>query len=148
MNLRRVIIGKPEIRRLIPHSGSMCLLDGVMEWNDESIICVSETHREPTNPLRRRDQLSAVHAFEYGAQAAAIHGGVRAHAAGTTAPPGYLAALRDAQLNVERLDDITSPLQVEARRLFGEAVNTVYECKVLVDDKLLASARVTIMLRS
>ena len=126
----------------------MCLLDGVIEWDNDSIVCVSETHREPANPLRRGGRLAAVHAFEYGAQAAAIHGGLRAKAEGKTAPPGYLAALRDAQLQVDRLDDIASPLQVSARRLFGTGVDTVYECEISAGAKLLARGRVTIMLRS
>src|SRR5947208_12209638 len=142
-----IAINKAEIRKLIPHSGLMCLLDEVVQWDDRSIACVSNTHRDPANPLRRFGCLSAVHAFEYGAQAAAVHGGLRARAAGTSAPPGYLAALRDAQLNVEQLDDIASPLFVRARRLFGEAVNTVYECEVSANEKLLARGRVTIVLR-
>jgi len=125
----------------------MCLLDGVIEWDDDSVLCLSETHRDPANPLRRDGRLSAVHALEYGAQAAAIHGGLRAKAAGTSAPPGYLAAIRDAQLRVERLDNIVSPLLIRAERLFGEAANTVYECQISAGDELLASSRVTIMLR-
>jgi len=140
-------VDKAEIRALIPHSGTMCLLDSVVEWNDDSIVCISETHRDSANPLRRNGLLSALHAFEYGAQAAAVHGGLRARAAGVTAPPGYLVALRDAELKVDRLDDIASPLIVRARRLFGEAADTVYECKISADDKLLARGRVTIMLR-
>ena len=141
-------IGKPDIRQLIPHSGTMCLLDEVIEWDDHAIVCSTETHSDPANPLRRNGQLSAVHALEYGAQAAAIHGGLRARAAGTTAPPGYLAAIRDAEFFVERLDDIPIGLEVRAERLFGEAVNTVYDCKVSSGDRLLARGRVTIMLRS
>jgi len=125
----------------------MCLLDLVTEWDDRSIVCMSTTHRDPANPLRRNGQLSAVHAFEYGAQAVAVHGGLRARSAGVTAPPGYLAALRDARLNVVRLDDIAAPLQIRAYRLFGDSVNVVYECRVSADDFLLADARTTIMLR-
>lgn len=125
----------------------MCLLDGVINWDDNSIVCMSETHRDPANPLRRAGQLSALNAFEYGAQAAAVHGGLRARAAGTTAPPGYLAAVRDAQLQVERLDDIAEPLHVRAQRLFGEAADTVYQCEISAGDKVLARGRVTIMLR-
>jgi predicted hotdog family 3-hydroxylacyl-ACP dehydratase len=143
----QIQVGKSEIRDLIPHSGAMCLLDAVLQWDDESVVCVSDTHRDPANPLRRDGRLSALHAFEYGAQAAAIHGGLRARAAGTTAPPGYLAALRNAQLFVERLDDITQPLKVRAQRLFGEAADTVYACEISAGDKMLARGRVTIMLR-
>jgi predicted hotdog family 3-hydroxylacyl-ACP dehydratase len=140
-------ITKAEIRTLIPHSGSMCLLDSVTEWDDRSIICSSNTHRDPANPLRRGGRLSAVHVFEYAAQAAAVHGGLRARSLGVTAPPGYLAALRDARLCVTHLDDVASPLQIRAHRLFGEAANTVYECQVSAGNILLAEGRITIMLR-
>ena len=140
-------INKAEIRTLIPHSGLMCLLDRVNEWDDRSIVCISNTHRDPANPLRRDGRLSAVHAFEYAAQAAAVHGGLRARSAGVTAPPGYLAALRDARLHVMRLDDVASPLQICAYRLFGETANTVYECRVSAGNILLADGRITIMLR-
>jgi predicted hotdog family 3-hydroxylacyl-ACP dehydratase len=141
------LIDQSEIRKLIPHAGSMCLLEEVVMWDDESIVCTSNTHRDPTNPLRRGQRLSAVHAFEYGAQAAAVHGGLRARQAGTTAPPGYLAALRDSKLNVPRLDDIDSPLEVRARRLFGDTANCVYECRISAGDALVAEGRVTIVLR-
>src|SRR5215471_17278287 len=123
-------INKAEIRTLIPHSGLMCLLDEVTQWDDRSITCVTNTHRDPANPLRRDGRLSALHAFEYGAQAAAIHGGLRARSVKAIAPPGYLAALRDAHLHVASLDDIRSPLQVSATCLFGDGANTVYACRV------------------
>jgi len=141
-------IDKSEIRKLIPHTGLMCLLDNVIEWDDRSIVCTSDTHRDPANPLRRDGRLSALHAFEYGAQAAAVHGGLRARSVGEMAPPGYLAALRDAHLHVARLDDIPSALQVYACRLFGDNVNTVYECRISAGDVLLADGRITIMLRT
>ena len=142
-----VPVNKAEIRKLIPHSGLMCLLDEITQWDDESITCVTNTHRDSANPLRRDGRLSVVHAFEYGAQAAAVHGGLRARSVGATAPPGYLAALRDALLHVVFLDDIRSPLQVCANRLFGDGANTVYECRVLADNALLANGRVTIIQR-
>jgi len=141
-------IAKAEIRTLIPHAGLMCLLDSVLKWDDESIVCTSETHRDPANPLRRNGRLSALHAFEYGAQAAAVHGGLRARSAGVAAPPCYLAALRGAHLQVMRLDDIASPLEVRAHHLFGEAGNAIYECHVSAGDALLAEGRITIMLRT
>ena len=143
-----VPVNKAEIRTLIPHSGLMCLLDEITQWDDESITCVTNTHRDSANPLRRDGRLSVVHAFEYGAQAAAVHGGLRARSVGATAPPGYLAALRDARLHVVFLDDIRSPLQVYANRLFGDGANTVYECRVLADNALLANGRVTIIQRA
>ena len=144
---KHVSITKAEIRTLIPHSDLMCLLDGVVQWDDRKIACVSNTHRDPANPLRRQGQLSAVHAFEYGAQAAAIHGGLRARAAGTIAPPGYLAALRNGRLHVTRLDYIHLPLRIIATRLYGEGANTVYEFIVSAATVLIAEGRVTIVER-
>src|SRR5438132_13832829 len=96
-------IEKAEIRTLIPHAGLMCLLDRVLRWDDESVVCVSETHRDPANPLRRHVRLSAVHAVEYGAQAAAVHAALRAQSAGVTPPASYLAALRDVHLSATYL---------------------------------------------
>ena len=143
-----IAINKAEIRTLIPHSDLMCLLDEVVQWDDRSIACVSNTHRDPANPLRRQGRLSAVHAFEYGAQAAAIHGGLRARAAGTIAPPGYLAALRDGRLHVTRLDYIHLPLRISATRLYGEGANTVYEFILSAATVLVAEGRVTIVQRA
>jgi predicted hotdog family 3-hydroxylacyl-ACP dehydratase len=140
-------INKAEIRTLIPHSGTMCLLDEVTQWDDRSIACLTNTHHDPANPLRRDGRLSALHAFEYGAQAAAVHGGLRARSVGASAAPGYLAALRDAHLHAARLDDITSPLQIYANRLFGDGANTIYECRVSAENVLLANARITIIQR-
>src|SRR5919108_5360298 len=145
--LDHVSIYKAEIRTLIPHSGLMCLLDEVTQWDDRSIACIANTHRDPGNPLRRDGRLSAVHAFEYGAQAAAVHGGLRARAAGATAPPGYLAAMRDARLHVAHLDHIAVRLVICANHLFGDGANTVYKFRVSADDFLIAEGRVTIVQR-
>ena len=141
-------IYQAEIRTLIPHSGLMCLLDEVTRWDERSIVCISNTHRDPTNPLRRQGRLSAVHAFEYGAQAAAVHGGLRARAGGTIAPPGYLAALRDGRLHVTRLDYVHLPLQICATHLFGDAANTVYEFVLSAATVVVAEGRVTIVERA
>src|SRR2546421_1282894 len=141
-------IKKAEIRTLIPHSGLMCLLDEVTEWDQRSIVCITDTHRDPVNPLRREGCLAAVHAFEYGAQAAAVHGGLRARSAGTTAAPGYLAALREGRLHVTRLDHIHFPLRVFATRLFGDRANTVYDCLISAAPVLLAGGRIIIIERA
>ena len=140
-----MMITKTDIENLIPHSGLMCLLDEVTHWDHRSIVSITNTHRDPANPLRRYGRLSAVHAFEYGAQAAAVHGGLRARAAGTMAPPGYLAALRDARLHVTRLDYIHLPLRICAVHLFGEGANTVYEFVVSAATALVAEGWVTII---
>jgi len=141
-------INKAEIHTLIPHSGLMCLLDEVTQWDDRSIVCTTNSHRDPANPLRREGRLSALHAFEYGAQAAAVHGGLRARSVGATAAPGYLAALRDGRLNIARLDHIHLSLRVCATRLFGDRANTVYEFVISAANVLVAEGRVIIVERA
>lgn len=142
-----MLTDKARIRELIPHTGAMCLLDAVIAWDDDSIECLTDTHRDPANPLRRQGRLSAVAAFEYGAQAAAIHGGLRASAAGETAPAGYLAALRDARWFATELDENATPLEVTARRLLGEAAHCIYTIHISTAGRLLAEARITIVPR-
>jgi predicted hotdog family 3-hydroxylacyl-ACP dehydratase len=139
------LIDKNQIQALIPHAGAMCLLEAVTAWDAQSIACVTETHRDPANPLRRQGRLPAVMAFEYGGQAAAIHGGLRARAAGQTAPPGYLAALRDARWFVADLDGIAEPLEIAAQLLLGDQAHCLYAIQVSAAGRLLAEARIAIV---
>ena len=76
-----------------------------------------------------------------------MHGGLRARSSGTTAAPGYLAALRDGRLNVTRLDQIHLSLQVYATRLFGDRANTVYEFLISAANVLIAEGRIVILER-
>ena len=142
-----MLIDKAAIRRLIPHAGTMCLLDRVIAWDTTSIVCVTATHQDTANPLRRQGRLAGLHAFEYGAQAAAIHGSLVASAAGQQAPPAYLAALRNAHLYVTYLDDIAVPLEVSAHWLTGERGNCIYQLSVSADATVLAQGRVIIINR-
>ena len=61
------------IAALIPHQGSMCLLERIVDW-DERASCWRRTAIAPDNPLRVEDKLRAIHLCEYGAQAMAVHG--------------------------------------------------------------------------
>ena len=142
-----MLIDKAEIRSLIPHAGTMCLLDAVAAWDEQSITCLTDTHRDPTNPLRREGRLSVLHAIEYGAQAAAIHGALCARAAGRTASPGYLVALRDACWSVAELDGIAALLEVVARPLLGDTGSWIYAIQISATGRLLAEARITIVLQ-
>lgn len=142
-----MLIGKEEIRRLIPHAGSMCLIDAVSGWDAEAIFCVTGTHRDPSHPLRRDGQLAAVHAFEYAAQAAAIHGALLAGAADRPPTVGYLGTLRHAHLAVARLDTISDDLEVSARLLFGDGANAIYTCDVTAAGIHLAEVRISIIER-
>ena len=83
-----------DIAALVPHQGDMCLLERVIAWDEQRVVVESSTHRSATNPLRRDGRLSAVHLCEYGAQAMAVHGALKAKQGGRRPAPGMLVALR------------------------------------------------------
>jgi predicted hotdog family 3-hydroxylacyl-ACP dehydratase len=137
---------KTDWAHLIPHAGTMCLLDAVVDWDASRIHASTASHRDPANPLRRDGRLHAVHLAEYGAQATAIHGALRARAAGDTAPrPGMLVTLRDLQLAVETVDDLPGDLHVHAECLHADAGGAQYTFRIQCDDALVASGRVTVI---
>src|SRR5690242_18884550 len=97
------MIDKERFCRLIPHAGEMCLLDFVEWWSDDEIRCVSTSHASPRHPLRFADRLTSIHLVEYAAQAAAIHGALLAERDGTRVAPGFLAALRNCEFEVDEI---------------------------------------------
>lgn len=141
-----MLVARDELCTLIPQSGRMCLLDGVQDWDKEAILCLSSTHLAGDNPLRKRGRLAAVHGLEYGAQAAAVHGGLLMRASGVPPRRAYLAAFKDACLLVNRLDTIPSPLEVTAQRLAAWSGNQIYATHVSVSGRVLVSARVVIII--
>ncbi len=143
-----MLIDKVAIRRLIPHAGAMCLIDGVIAWDLSRIDCMSDGHRDPHHPLRRDGRLAALHAFEYGAQAAAIHGGLLAANMGRPVPRAWLGALRDARLEIDRLDTVFDSLDISAVLLLSDNDNAIYRCQIAAAGVRLAEARITIMRRT
>lgn len=138
-----VRLDREALLALIPHDGVMCLLDSVLEFGSEHIVCETFTHRSAANPLRREDRLSSVHLAEYAAQAMAAHGALQADG---RSQPGMLAALRDIRLHVAFVDDIRSALIVRARRLLARSEGTLYEFRVTADERLLCEGRLAIAL--
>lgn len=136
---------KSKLCDLIPHHGTMCLLDKIEQWNEERVICSTLTHTQDENPLRRNGHLHIVHALEYGAQAMAVHGGLLAQQKQETIQPGYLVALRNAKFFTEHLDTIPTSLTVEAHQLLESGGSLIYEITIKDNDNILAEARATVM---
>ena len=70
------IITKTDIEAIIPHAGDMCLLEQVISFSNEEIICRTQSHLNADNPLKTNGRLSKMHLIEYGAQAIALHVGL------------------------------------------------------------------------
>lgn len=140
------------IAALIPHSGSMCLLAALVEWDANHIVCIATNHRDAGHPLRTRRGLLAPAAIEYAAQAMALHGALIGQAAGTPATPGFLASARGVQLRVLRLDDLppASPdeLRITATRQAGDAQQILYTFSMTHAGRPVADGRAAVVLNT
>jgi predicted hotdog family 3-hydroxylacyl-ACP dehydratase len=136
-------ITREQLLRLVPHAGTMCLLDSVVGFDRDDIVCESASHRDPANPLRRNETLSAIHLIEYAAQAMAAHGALRADG---VVQAGMLAALRDVRLYVEHVQDVPGKLTVRARRRLTRKEGTLFDFNVSGDGVLLCEGRIAIAL--
>lgn len=141
------MIDRDTILSLVPHQGAMCLWDGVDEWSATGLRLRAGNHRDPAHPLRSHGLLRAVHLCEYGAQAMAVHGGLRARERGGVAPPGLLVALRGVTLHVARIDDLPGDLEGEASVLVEAEGSQQYAFRITHAGQLLAEGRAAVMLQ-
>ena len=143
-----LIMTKAALCRLIPHHGTMCLLDTVERWDDTSLVCTTASHRDATNPLRRDNQLEAICGLEYAAQAMAVHVGLLEQRKGRRLGMGYLGAVKNLTLRATRLDDVKGDLTVQATRLVGEGGSFIYAFRLSADRQELLDGRASIFLKS
>jgi len=138
---------KRDWQHLIPHTGAMCLLDEVVQWDEVAMHARAHSHRALDNPLRADGRLRSVHLCEYGAQAMAVHGGLLAQRAGTRAAPGFLVSLRAVKLYVARIDDLEAALDVHAEALLAADSGWQYAFRVECAGRPLAEGRAAVMHR-
>lgn len=139
------LIGEVQIRALVPHAGSMCLLQQVLRWDELSIECLARNQADAQHPLRLDGALSALHLIEYCAQAMALHRGLVAQAKGETAPRGWLVSARDFRLELARLDELPEPLIVRARELLYFEGGTQYEVAAEAGGRRLGGGRISVV---
>lgn len=130
----------------IPHKGRMCLLDQVLQWNEQLIRCIASSHRLLDHPLRAHGRLGAVCGVEYALQAMAIHGALLAPQGVAPASIGYLVSLHAVKLNVADLDGIDAPLIATSERRSADSRVAMYEFAVHGAERLLLSGRATLVL--
>jgi predicted hotdog family 3-hydroxylacyl-ACP dehydratase len=140
-----MLVTRAEIAALIPHAGTMCLLDGVVSWDENRIRCVSRSHLDTGNPLRAGGRLPAVCGIEYAAQAMAVHGGLAGKIRGRPLA-GFLASVRDVTCRRDRLDDLDGSLFVEAVRALGDEAHVIYEFRLWVGEMEVLSGRAAVVL--
>lgn len=114
---------------LMPHAGAMVLLERVVRWDADHIVCGARSHLDLANPLRKGGRLASICGVEYALQAAALHGALRA--GGQAQRAGYAASLRNIALHVDRLDDeALGQLSIQATMASQETFGMVYDFNV------------------
>lgn len=138
------MLDRNEIASRIPHRGSMCLLDAVEAWDQDTIRCRASSHRAADNPLRAHGRLGVACGIEYAAQAMAVHGALQALA--DRAPKaGFLVSVRGARMAVARLDDIAEDLTVEAGCIMSGENNILYEFRISAGGRMLLEGRAAVV---
>ena len=148
MTLQTQTLDRDGIAARIPHSGSMCLLDGLLGWTADTVRCRASSHRDAAHPLRSPGGLLSPVAIEYASQAMALPGGLLA-APGSRPSAGFLAAARNVNLHVSRLDDVPGLLLVTAKRLAGADATALYHFELHDEGgRLLVDGRATVVLNT
>jgi len=140
-----VTIDRAEIARLVPHAGAMCLLDAVVAWDRDRIVCHSFRHQASDNPLRANDRLPAIHAIEFAAQAMAVHHRLTGEPV-TTLRHGLLVSVRQCTFASDRLDTCASPLVIEAIRVAAMADSLTYRFTVGPAEMAVVEGRASVLL--
>lgn len=138
-------MAREDIAALIPHQGGMCLWEHIVEWDSARIVLETSTHRSPDNPLRVNGRLRAVHLCEYGAQAMAVHGALKA--APDRAPPGMLVSLRSVTFARDYIDELAEMLRVEAVCLQAGESSQQYSFRINHAEEIVAEGRAAVLLK-
>lgn len=138
------MLDKTEIAERVPHDGTMCLIDKVLNWDQNMICCTTSSHHQIDNPLRNRGQLSAINLLEYGAQAMAIHGSlIHQH---NEPFSGYLAAIRSATFTCEFIHKIQHDLIISAFSEMQSENGVIYTLNIQTDvNNALMEARAMVI---
>ena len=142
----------PPLEQLLPHAGRMRLIDRVVAYDDERIVCESDSHCTVDHPLAENGVLSIICGLEYGAQAMAVHGALLAGSAPREpkvsghARHGYLVAASDLQWRVQRLDRCAAPLLIEAVSEFRSGNQVAYRFELSAEGQTVLTGRASVLL--
>jgi predicted hotdog family 3-hydroxylacyl-ACP dehydratase len=117
MDLPALPLGPEAVAALIPHAGTMRLIDHVSSATEDEVICSTHSHRSPNNPLRVNGVLPASAAIEYAAQAMAVHAALGQPRGDGPPRRGFLVVASGVTWTADRLDEADAPLIVTATRL-------------------------------
>jgi predicted hotdog family 3-hydroxylacyl-ACP dehydratase len=122
-------IGLTSIEEILPHRGTMLLIDAVNAWSDEALTAQA-TVRGDAWYADANGAMPAWIGIELMAQAIAAHVALLAMRAGTRARPGVLLGSRRYQAHTPTFAR-AARLSIEVKELLrGEAGHGAYECTI------------------
>jgi predicted hotdog family 3-hydroxylacyl-ACP dehydratase len=137
-----LFLNQETIAKLIPHSGKMCLLEKIINWNEQTLRAQSLSHLKKENPLRTEGKLKSIHGIEYAAQAMAVHGALLKQ----KTQHGYLASIRSIVLHESFLPTQQAPLDIQVSVLMRYTNGFTYHFELLYENQLIISGKITIFL--
>lgn len=136
------------IEARIPHRGSMCMLDALLEWSPAALRCRITNQADHAHPLRSAGGLLAPCAIEYAAQAMALHSAL-CQSDGASPSAGFLASARGVRLHVPRLDNATGPLEVMVQLQAASGGHALYRFELHdATGRMLVDGRAAVVLNS
>lgn len=116
------------IADLLPHDGSMVLLDKVIEYDQESLIAELVVRNDGL--FGDGKTVPAWLGIEYMAQTVAAHGGMMCHLAEKPIQLGFLLGSRRYNCNISTLP-VGTRLTVQVKRLIEDQGLGVFKCQIL-----------------
>lgn len=131
-----------DIERVVPHRGTMLLIDRLLEWNDDHVAVELRVPAE--GPFSTDAGMPAWVGVEYMAQAIAAWAGCRARAAGKEPNIGFLLGTR-RYIPADPYFRAGALLRIEAtRELLGDNGLGMFGCRILEDGREVATANVSV----
>ena len=131
-----------DIEQVMPHRGTMRLLDRVLDYNADSLHAARRVPED--GPFHGAGGVPAYVGIEYMAQAVACWAGCMARLRGKTPPIGFLLGSRLYTSHVP-LFACGQQLQIEVKReVMGDNGLGVFACRILSEGRVLATANVSV----
>jgi predicted hotdog family 3-hydroxylacyl-ACP dehydratase len=139
----------PPIAEIVPHRPPMLLLDRVVSYDGERVVC--ELLLKPDSPFAQTGEdggedgavVPAIVGLEYMAQTIAAGAGLSARGKGQPARMGFLLGCRGLNIAVDSFR-VGDHLSIEAVRRWGENDLGSFACTVRRGDEVLVEGTLTV----
>ncbi|RLA08002.1 MAG: hypothetical protein DRQ51_04035 [Gammaproteobacteria bacterium] len=106
------------ITDIIPHSGTAIMIDKIISFDKNNIICETTKHLDQQNPLRFNNKLSTIHIIEFAAQTMAAHQFLSTPTENNNhdkTQDGFLIKASNIILKIDFLDDVPPKIIIKSK---------------------------------